>query len=142
MGDLNGDGNLDVLLANGNDRPNEVWFGDGLGGLVNSGQQLGAATSFGVELGDLDGDGDLDAIVANFRQANRVWINDGSGVFSPAAEGLGTADSRAVALGDLDGDGDLDALVANSNRQANTLWFNAAAVDEVFDQVGPDGNDA
>ena len=141
VGDINGDGHLDVLLANGNDRPNEVWFGDGFGGLVDSGQRLGAASSFGVELGDLDGDGDLDAFVANFRQANRVWINDGSGVFSPAAKGLAAADSRAVALGDLDGDGDLDALVANSNLQANTLWFNAAAVDEVFDDVGQGGND-
>lgn len=140
VGDVNGDGHLDILLANGNDRPNEVWFGDGAGGLVNSGQQLGAASSFGIQLGDLDGDGDLDAFVANFRTANRVWFNDGAGVFSPAAENLAAADSRAVALGDLDGDGDLDALVANSNRQANILWFNAA-VDEVFDEVGLGGSD-
>jgi len=88
---------------------------------VDSGQNLGSATSWDVALGDLDGDGDLDAYVANWG-ANKVWRNNGDGTFT-AGQNLGSASTYDVALGDLDGDGDLDAFVANW-AGANRVWVN------------------
>ncbi|MFP6663848.1 MAG: FG-GAP-like repeat-containing protein, partial [Deltaproteobacteria bacterium] len=74
LGDVDGDGDLDVWVANNG--YNRVWLNDGLGVYTDSGQALGSSDSRGVSLGDVDGDGDLDAWVANHGgQANRVWLN-------------------------------------------------------------------
>ena len=87
----------------------------------DSGQQLGSANSYRVELGDLDSDGDLDAFVANSSEGNTVWFND-QGTFT-LGQTLTAHLTLDVALGDLDGDGDLDAFVTNLS-QANRVLLN------------------
>jgi hypothetical protein len=139
LGDLDGDGDLDALIANNGSQANRVWINQGgdQGGTPGTystgagGQALGNSYSQDVALGDLDGDGDLDAWVANANnQANRVWINQGGvqggipGTYADTGQALGNSGSFNVALGDLDGDGDLDAWVANCCRQANRVWIN------------------
>jgi hypothetical protein len=121
LGDLDGDGDLDAVVAN--DGPQtRVWLNDGDGTYPVS-SDLGTGKAWDVALGDLDGDGDLDAAVAYRNgQAQQVWFNDGSGTF-PISATVGGSDSRGVALGDLDGDGDLDMVTANAN-QAQEVWFN------------------
>jgi hypothetical protein len=138
FGDLDGDGDMDAYLANGDthggDVPDRVWLNDGTGKFTDSGQRLGRSLGKSVELGDLDGDGDLDAVVANgaifegtvAEQANEVWLNDRSGVFTAGQE-LGNAATNRVALGDIDKDGDLDALFANIG-QDNQVWFNTQLI--------------
>ena len=102
LGDVDGDGDLDAVVGNNNDRTNAVWINDGNGTFINSGQALGNSPSRSVALGDLDGDGDLDAMVAN-TGANIVWINDGAGNFTDSGQRLGRKSvSLSVALGDLD----------------------------------------
>ncbi len=145
LGDLNGDGNLDAFVANrGNEdpypsgqpwacdrgfptnidprtgAPNTVYFGDGKGGFVDSGQRLGNGDSRGVDLGDVDRDGDLDAVVANFAPSGGVasselWLNDGRGRFADSGLRLSNPRTMTVRLGDLDGDGDLDAYFGNTD---------------------------
>ncbi|MEC8560623.1 MAG: FG-GAP-like repeat-containing protein, partial [Planctomycetota bacterium] len=75
LGDLDGDGDLDAVVANFG-APNTVWTNDGTGTFTDSEQVLGNGQSYSVALGDLDGDGDLDAKVANSSEANAVWTND------------------------------------------------------------------
>jgi hypothetical protein len=112
VGDLDGDGDLDIFMASANYRGSKIFLNDG-GTFTNSGQSLGLHFARDVSLGDLDGDGDLDAVMANDSgQANIVWQNNGSGIFSEF-QTFGSQGSREVRLGDLDGDGDLDAFVAN-----------------------------
>jgi hypothetical protein len=148
--DLDGDGDLDAFVANGNSNggniPDRVWLNDGTGTFTDSGQRLGRSLGKSVDLGDLDGDGDLDAVVANgsifmgtvVHQASEVWLNDGSGRFT-AGQAFGRAASNRVALGDFDGDGDLDAVIANLG-QDNQIWFNTQPIagdanrDGVFSQ--------
>ena len=66
--DVDGDGDLDVLVANGRHWPqvNEVFVNNGRGGFTigySLGEEL--STSYAVPAGDLDGDGDPDVVVAN-----------------------------------------------------------------------------
>ena len=128
LGDLDGDGDLDAMVANGNAQSNTVWTNDGNGTFTRSEQTLGNSFSRSVALGDLDGDGDLDVMVANDGQPNTVWTNDGNGNFTNSEQALGINESQAIALGDLDDDGDLDAMVANGGTFGagipNTVWTN------------------
>jgi hypothetical protein len=126
LGDVDGDGDLDMVVANSNGEANTVWLNDGSGNFTDSGQSLGSSSSTSVALGDVDRDGDLDIVVANDGggQGNTVWFNDGLGHFSDSGQSLGSSSSTSVALGDVDRDGDLDMVVANTNGEANTVWLN------------------
>jgi hypothetical protein len=131
LGDLDGDGDLDLFAANSSsmstaealerNQPNLVWINDGEGLFTDSGQRLGADESYAVALGDLNGDGSLDAYSGN-RSADTVWLNDGSGSFSDSGQRLGKDDTRLSALADLDSDGDLD--VFSAGRGFGQVWIN------------------
>ena len=124
VGDLDGDGDIDAVVAN-NGYSNRVWLNDSSGSFRDSSNSLGNHNSSGASLGDVDGDGDLDALIANFfAQPNRVWLNDGSGSFRDSGSGMGNLSSRGAALGDLDGDGDLDVFVVNDQGQPARVWLN------------------
>ena len=121
LGDVDGDGDLDMVVAN--DGANKVYTNDGSGAFEDSTQSLGSAWSQSITLGDIDGDGDLDMVVANFGGANKVYTNNGTGSFEDSDQSLGgTARSRGITLGDIDGDGDLDMVVANDG--ANKVYTN------------------
>jgi hypothetical protein len=136
LGDLNGNGAVDVFLANSttsnvendynykHNTPNSVWLNDGQGNMSDSGQQLGQAESTAVALGDLNGNGFPDAVVGN-RGPDEIWFNDGQGNFSGSGQQLGSGLTRSVFLFDLDGDGDLDVFVAGET--AGRAWLNDGA---------------
>jgi len=138
LGDLDGDGDLDLFAAviaprqgRNRDPADRVLINDGSGNLTDSGQRLGKTDSTAVALGDLDGDGDLDALVGTGRWA-LVWINQGgaqggqNGTFALSGLEISGSQTRAVLLSDLDGDGDLDALIAG-RRQAAVWWNDGQA---------------
>ncbi len=65
-GDVDGDGDLDILIAgtNGTDSVS-VWHNDGLG-ILRPGVKVGVgADPWGIVAADIDGDGDLDLLTAN-----------------------------------------------------------------------------
>lgn len=141
MADFDGEGDLDIFIANDADwgnknptvgLPNEVWMNDGKGKFTHSGQRLGNLASVDVALGDVDGDGDIDAVIANLhntdlsnltRQPNEVWLNDGKGNFSNSGQALGVG-SLHVNLADIDGDGDLDAIFQHPLNGSFVIWIN------------------
>ena len=70
LGDLDGDGDLDIVLAKGRHWPLEDWvlLNDGAGGFDERHPLGGSADrTYTAALADLDGDGDLDLVVGNDR---------------------------------------------------------------------------
>ncbi|HSM06771.1 MAG TPA: VCBS repeat-containing protein [Longimicrobiales bacterium] len=118
LGDVNGDGHLDVVLVRGRHWPldNLLRLGDGQGGFAPA-VPLGAPAdrSYSGVLVDLDGDGDLDVVVSNDDpDPKRVLLNDGSGRFALGSTfGRGEWATRHVRVADLNGDGRPDAVLAN-----------------------------
>lgn len=127
LGDLNGDGALDVFVVKGwrgrgwGTAPNEVWFNDGSGNFTDSGQRLGDAEGYVVALGDLNDDGFLDAVVGN-RNGGEIWFNDGQGNFSKGKQHLGRGMMNITFLADTDKDGDLDLFLGGET--SIRVWLN------------------
>jgi hypothetical protein len=128
VGDLDGDGDLDLIFANGGGfstpgtpEPQRVYVNDGTGVFSDeSAARLGfSGLARGAELGDIDDDGDLDLIVTqDFDRQPALFINDGAGNFTDVTStqlpALLVSSSRAQ-FGDIDDDGDLDLFLTNGD---------------------------
>lgn len=126
IGDVDGDGDIDVLVANrGQSR---LLINDGAGSFADAtSTRLPAvlSTTLAVALVDVDGVNGIDALLVGDGQ-NRLLMNNGAGVFTDQTATrlpVESATSLDVAVGDVDGDGDPDAVVANRGA-ANRLLLN------------------
>ncbi len=124
LGDLDGDGDLDIFAA-GSER-NQVFFNDGAGQFSLAQEVFTGLYTWEARLGDFDGDGDLDVFLAGSvfpGGPSQLWLNNGEGLFYDSGQRLGDSFSLGLDVGDLDGDGDLDAYLVNRLQPAE-VWFN------------------
>ncbi len=127
--DADGDGDLDVFLANEH-RKNLLLDNDGAGQLTDVSQNRiprASRDSEDVAAFDTDGDGDRDLIiVSEHDQTNEYYRNDGDGSFRDHPAGLPVRGvSNAIAYGDIDADQDIDVVIGNDGQ--NTLLLNDGA---------------
>jgi VCBS repeat protein len=117
MGDLDGDGDLDLVLAKGRHTPlrDRVLLNDGRGGFVASDLGPTADRTYTAALADVDGDGDLDVLTSNDTPDKKlVYLNNGKGQFTVAGTwGVGAWSTRNAAVADLNGDSKIDVIAAN-----------------------------
>lgn len=116
LGDLNGDGILDAVVADAGGDAVLVLKGLGNGQFAGAQAIAVGSSPEAVVLGDFDGDGRLDVAVTNSGSGTvSILLGNGTG-------GLGSASSFtvggapfALAVGDLNGDGRLDLVTANGS---------------------------
>ncbi len=112
IADLDGDGDDDVLLANGFTSRIAALLQEPPG-VFETVRHIGAPVGEFVrfDVADFDGDGDLDVVTSRFINQLDVFLQDAStGAFSIAQSVLGNFD--AVVFADVDGDGRTDVLAS------------------------------
>ncbi|MEO8026613.1 MAG: VCBS repeat-containing protein [Bryobacteraceae bacterium] len=117
IGDVDGDGHLDIVLAKGRHWPltNLLFRGDGKGQFKPESIGTAPDRTYSAALADLNGDGSLDLVVSNDRPDPKlVYLNDGKGHFRAAGSfGRPEWSTRYITLADVNGDRRPDILVAN-----------------------------
>ena len=134
LGDVDSDGDVDVVVANGRHWPQQNYV------LLNDGRSrfpvlrpLGfdRCTTYACELADLDSDGDLDIVTGNDMADCRVYLNDGIGKFKNYGVFGKPGSVRSLTVSDLDRDGDVDIL-ATLRGAANRIYLNDGKANFLF----------
>ncbi len=133
--DLDGDGDLDMLLANKLDpddtQTSRLYYFENVGSPRNPAFQqrahipLFTMYHYAPALGDLDGDGDLDMLVGTWNAGVALYLNEGTRtepefvLQDTTFVRLTRGSNSAPALTDVDGDGDLDLFIGESSGELN-----------------------
>jgi hypothetical protein len=128
VGDLNGDGKLDLVVANQFTRTISVFLGNGRGGLSTKREFPTGASPVSVAVADFTGDGRPDVAVANADNFTvTLLVGSGTGSFIAKSDyGVGTLPA-SIGVGDLNRDGRLDVVAANATSNSLTILFNTGA---------------
>jgi|JI6StandDraft_1071083.scaffolds.fasta_scaffold00727_5 hypothetical protein len=149
--DLNGDGYIDLVFANGSgfdkgddnsDLPQQAFFNNAGAMMTDvSGAVFGGQTYNGraIRARDIDYDGDIDIVLGTtWNSQSQLFINDGAGNFTnETASHLPqiVASIGDIALGDVDQDGDLDMLLADWGLDS-PVSISGGGMTQLWDQMG------
>ena len=134
FGDIDNDGDLDILLCNSGTtrfgttgRP-RLFINGGTGFFTDASLTQFPSTTLSEQMdcvfGDIDNDLDLDFHVATRATAtnsSQLWINNGSGTFAKLATFVTDATAYSYDFGDIEGDGDLDLIGVNAGATNTEL---------------------
>ena len=135
VADVNGDGRLDILVADTSVAQILALYGAGNGTFAAATTLVSQADPL-VALADFNGDGAVDLVTSQF-PAQTVYLNRGDGTFGqPTRYTLGSADhpTQLVATGDVNGDDNPDLVVSGGlyNGSDRDLWVMLGRGDGTF----------
>jgi len=152
MSDLDGDGDLDIVISGADDLSVVVYENDGTGNFTDRSLTSGITginEISGLSAADYDNDGDLDLLINGWLTPTRLYRNDGNFSFVDVAPAAGV-DINCAAFGsswsDVDNDGFVDLYAPvrtgqNGDPTRNYFFHNNG--DGTFtDLAGPMGIDA
>jgi hypothetical protein len=129
IGELNGDGEPDLAIANSGASTVSVLSNRGDGSFQAKLDYRTGAWPQSVAIGDLNGDGTPDLATANFDNFDdastvSVLLNRGNGTFRARSDYRTGTGAWQVAIGDLDSDGKLDLATATAGPSAVSVFLN------------------
>nr|WP_245210927.1 FG-GAP-like repeat-containing protein [Prochlorococcus marinus] len=137
VGDIDGDGDLDIISASGND--DEITWFENNGAADPTFATTVIATSADnpheVFIADMDSDGDLDIISTSVNDSTVAWYeNNGAADPSFAATNIATNVSGAhgIHVDDMDADGDMDIVIASFTDDTVRWYENNGAADPTW----------
>jgi hypothetical protein len=114
IGDFNGDGVPDLVVANDGSNDVSVLLGNGDGSFQPARSFAAGNVPLSVAVGDFNGDGIDDLAVANSQSNDvSVLLGNGDGSFQPARNYAAGTHPFGLAVGDFTGDGISDLAVTN-----------------------------
>ena len=125
-GDIDGDGDMDLVVAVKDD-DTVAWFENDGGNFSSWPRSIidsqAPESVVHVHVADMDGDGDLDVVSSSNEDHTIAWYeNDGAADPSWTSTNINTSltSVKDFDVGDIDGDGDLDITLAYANK---VVWF-------------------
>ncbi len=112
VGDLDGNGRVDLVYAAVDDAELHIFLGGGDGSFVSGPAEALAPRA--LTLGHYNDDDDLDIAFLDASIQLNVVLNDGNGSLPGSSSGLSVIGNVEVASGDLDNDGYDDVITAGS----------------------------
>ncbi len=112
--DVDGDGAMDLAVANSGANTVSILKNDGSGTFTQVSTVAVGSVPLSVTAIDVNGDGAMDLAVANSGTSTvSILKNNGSGVFTQTSTIITGNSPRSVTAGDWNGDGAMDLAVAN-----------------------------
>ncbi len=153
LGDVDGDGDLDIVLADwgpgdagAEGAVTQLWLGDGTGAFTDATAsnmpQIKVSWSWEMDLADVDNDYDLDVLVScKTCSGSFLFHNDGAGKFTDASDQLPQfGNNYEFEPIDLDGDNFVDLITINDgpgNTEHIFLGDGMGGFDDATDDLWP-----
>ena len=139
--DFNGDGKLDLAVANSGSNNVTILLGNGDGTFTAAASPATGMAPNSIAVGDFNGDGVPDLAVANAGSSNvTILLGNGDGTFTAAASPAADTGSTSVTAADFNGDGKEDLVVANSpDSSATALLAETALTIATVNNISPVG---
>jgi hypothetical protein len=124
-GDIDGDGDLDIVSITSSQNHLQILTNNGDGTFQDYREEIAGHTPRDFILADFDSDGDLDVATANMYDGSvSVKENNGDGSFSTFDFYYVGGWPRGISNGDIDNDGDLDIITANYLGGSLSIRYN------------------